>query len=169
VGSLGRWAAGASAPLRPDRDRLAETLEVLHGRLTEHLAAEEQHLLPLAAANPTPAEWAELGREGMAGTPKDQLPRMMGSIMPRLMMPLLAPRAYGRRVYGGTLPHGPDVLGGWPAPATRRQTCRAAHRAVVAPTRVSGTVASPTALKRAVSGACSPRTRRHSRFASDPA
>jgi hypothetical protein len=43
VGSLG---AGVAASLRPDLDRLTETLEVLHGRLTEHLAAEEQTCSP---------------------------------------------------------------------------------------------------------------------------
>jgi hypothetical protein len=120
--ALARWREDAA---EVDRDRLAEALEALHARLTEHLAAEEQHLLPLAGANLTPAEWAQLGEEGMAGLPKDRLPRVFGSIMydadpatikgmlahapllPRLMLPLLAPRAYARyarRVYGGTLP-----------------------------------------------------------------
>ena len=104
---------------------------MLWPRLRERVAAEmaptvelmeQQHV---AAAHLTPAEWAELGQEGMAGTPKDQLPRLFGSIMydadpatvkgmlahapllPRLMLPIVAPRAYARyarRVYGGSLP-----------------------------------------------------------------
>jgi hemerythrin-like domain-containing protein len=120
--ALARWREGAA---ETDRDQLADALEVLHARLTEHLAAEEQNLLPLAAANLTPGEWAQLGEEGMAGLPKKELPMVFGSIMydadpatikgmlahaplvPRLMLPFLAPRAYAkyaRRVYGGTMP-----------------------------------------------------------------
>lgn len=120
--AVARWREGAA---EADRDALADALEVLHARLVEHLAAEEQHLLPLAAANLTPSEWARLGEEGMAGVPRSRLAMVFGSIMydadpatvkgmlahapllPRLMLPLLAPRAYARyarRVYDGSMP-----------------------------------------------------------------
>jgi hemerythrin-like domain-containing protein len=116
--ALARWRAGAA---QIDRDELAGALDRLYGLLLEHLAAEEEHILPLASRSLTEAEWGELGEDGMASQPKDKLPMIFGMIMkdgdpevirgmlanapllPRLLLPFVGPRAYARyarRVYG---------------------------------------------------------------------
>jgi hypothetical protein len=117
-----RWRDGAVAA---DRDQLAEALQQLYAALTEHLAAEEEHILPLASRCLTEAEWAQLGEEGMGGVAKSQLPLVFGMLqyegdpevialmlahaprLPRLVMPILAPRAFRRyasRVHGTATP-----------------------------------------------------------------
>jgi hemerythrin-like domain-containing protein len=116
--ALARWRSDAA---ETDRDQLADALDRLHTLLMEHLAAEEQHILPLAARSLTPAEWGELGEDGMAAQAKSKLPMIFGMIMkdadpeviramlanaplvPRLLLPFVGPRAYrryARRVYG---------------------------------------------------------------------
>jgi iron-sulfur cluster repair protein YtfE (RIC family) len=116
------WRAAAG---EQERDALATALEALLDRITEHLAAEEQHILPLAAAHMSPAEWHRLGEEGMNGLPKRQLPLVVGMVMyradpevirgilahtplvARLLLPRLAPRVYARyaqRLHGTTTP-----------------------------------------------------------------
>jgi hemerythrin-like domain-containing protein len=115
---LDRWRASAA---ETDRDELAGALDRLHALLVEHLAAEEQHILPLASRSLTAKEWGELGEDGMASQPKNKLPMIFGMIMkdgdpevirgmlanaplvPRLMLPFVGPRAYARyarRVHG---------------------------------------------------------------------
>jgi hemerythrin-like domain-containing protein len=116
--ALVRWRAGAA---ETDRDQLAGALDRLHALLVEHLAAEEQHILPLASRSLTEEEWGELGKDGMAAQEKNKLPMIFGMIMkdgdpevikgmlanaplvPRLLLPFIGPRAYAsyaRRVYG---------------------------------------------------------------------
>jgi hypothetical protein len=116
------WRAGAG---EDERGALATAWEQLFARITEHLAAEEQHILPLAAAHMTPAEWRRLGEEGIGGLPRRQLPLVFGMVMyradpevirqmlshapllPRLLMPRLAPRTYARyarRLHGTVTP-----------------------------------------------------------------
>jgi hypothetical protein len=116
--ALARWRSDAA---EADRDQLADALDRLHALLVEHLAAEEQHILPLASRSLTAAEWGELGEDGMAAQPRNKLPTIFGMIMkdgdpevirgmlanapllPRLMLPFVGPRAYARyarRVYG---------------------------------------------------------------------
>jgi hypothetical protein len=116
------WRAGAG---EDERETLAAAWEHLVTRITEHLAAEEQHILPLAAALMTPAEWQRLGEEGIGGLPRRQLPLVFGMVMyradpgvirqmlahaplvPRLLMPRLAPRTYARyarRLHGTATP-----------------------------------------------------------------
>jgi hemerythrin-like domain-containing protein len=116
--TLVRWRTGAT---EADRDQLADALDRLHTLLVEHLAAEEQHILPLAAGSLTAEEWGELGEDGMASQPRNKLPMIFGMIMkdgdpevirgmlanaplvPRLMLPFVGPRAYARyarRVHG---------------------------------------------------------------------
>jgi hemerythrin-like domain-containing protein len=105
------WRAEAGAG---DRDELAAALERMHPLLVEHLAAEEEQILPLASRALTQAEWDELGERGMAAIPKPKLPMVFGMLMaegdpevlramighaplvPRLVVPRIAPRAYGR-------------------------------------------------------------------------
>jgi hemerythrin-like domain-containing protein len=116
--ALARWRTDAA---QADRDELADALDRLHTLLVEHLAAEEQHILPLASRTLTEAEWGELGEDGMASQPKNKLPMIFVMIMkdadpevirgmlanaplaPRLLLPFIGPRAYARyarRVHG---------------------------------------------------------------------
>ena len=120
--ALATWRAGTG---EDEREALATAWEDLLARITEHLAAEEQHILPLAAAHMSPAEWQRLGEEGIGGLPRRQLPLVFGMVMyradpevirqmlshapllPRLLMPRLAPRTYARyarRLHGTTTP-----------------------------------------------------------------
>lgn len=120
--ALASWRSGAGAS---DRATLATALDELVTGLTEHLAAEEAHVLPLAAAHLSASEWGRLGEEGMAGVPKRQLPLVLGMLMygadpqviaqmlahvpllPRLLLPRLGRRAYRRyaiRVHGTATP-----------------------------------------------------------------
>ena len=115
---LPRWRAGADAT---DRDRLAVVLDRLNELLSEHLAAEEERILPLASRCLTQAEWDLLGEEGLAALPKSRFPLVFGMIMSdgdpevvrgilakapraaRLVLPVAAPptyRRYARRLYG---------------------------------------------------------------------
>jgi Hemerythrin HHE cation binding domain len=117
-----RWRNRAEAA---ERDELADVLDQLYVVLEEHLGAEEQHILPLAARWMSTAEWQQLGEEAMAELPKNKLPLLFGMFMyqgdpqvissmlahapvlPRLLMPVLGPRAYARyarRVHGTTKP-----------------------------------------------------------------
>lgn len=122
MAELARWRAGAP---REAREQLALALEEVDAALTEHLAAEEQHLLPIAARHLTEAEWQRLGEEGLGGLRKSQLPLAFGMLqyegdpeviakmlthapaLARLLMPVLAPRAfsrYARKVHGTPTP-----------------------------------------------------------------
>ena len=122
VADLARWRVGAS---ETDREALAAGLDEVDAALVEHLAAEEERLLPIAARHLTPAEWGQLGEEGMGGLKKRQLPLVFGMLQyqgdpeviammlshapapARLLMPFLAPRAFRRyatRVHGTATP-----------------------------------------------------------------
>ncbi|WP_448624095.1 hemerythrin domain-containing protein [Geodermatophilus sp. URMC 64] len=109
--SLARWRDTAGAD---EREQLAGCVERLTALLEEHLAAEEERLLPLAARCLTQQEWDQLGEEGMGGIPKKQLPTVFGMIMKdgdpevirtmlshapppvRVLLPRVAPRLYAR-------------------------------------------------------------------------
>jgi hemerythrin-like domain-containing protein len=109
--ALGPWRAAAGETVR---DRLAGALERMHPLLVEHLGAEEQQILPIAARTLTQAEWDELGERGMAAIPRSKMPMVFGMLMaegdpevlrmmighapllPRVVVPRIAPRAYGR-------------------------------------------------------------------------
>ena len=108
---LPAWlAAAAAAP----GARLAQVLDELCTILEEHLTAEEQQILPLAARHLTEKEWGRLGADGFAQVPKKKLPLIVGMLMyqgdpevigsmlahapapARLVLPVLGPRAYAR-------------------------------------------------------------------------
>ena len=63
VDLLPRFRATASAA---DRDRLADLVDTLYVHLVEHLDAEEERLLPIAARSMTKKEWDALGEAGRA-------------------------------------------------------------------------------------------------------
>lgn len=106
------------------RERLAELFEQLYAVLDEHLAAEEQRLLPIAANYVSQEEWARLGQRG-ADRPFGQQLLLFGSLMyqgdpdvlaqmlshvpwpVRVVLPALGRRAFARRareVYGTPTP-----------------------------------------------------------------
>jgi hemerythrin-like domain-containing protein len=117
-----RWRATATAA---DRDALAQICDALYAGLSEHLDAEEQRLLPIAARTVTLAEWGELGEAGVANVPRKQLPLVLGMFqyegdpavvaqivgeapaLIRLVVPRLARRAFRKHalaVYGTATP-----------------------------------------------------------------
>ncbi|WP_159001102.1 hemerythrin domain-containing protein [Streptomyces sp. SBT349] len=102
-------------------EQLADGLTELGARLTEHLAVEEREILTIVDRYITEKEWHRLGDHAINGLPKRQLPVIFGMLaahaepevvklmlstaplVPRLIMPLLGPRAYAshiKRVYG---------------------------------------------------------------------
>ena len=108
-----------------DRDRLADLFERLYVHLVEHLDAEEQRLLPIAARAMSQSEWDELGEIGRAETPRRQLsltfgmyaydgdPAAVASMLAkapapvRVIVPFLARRAFARHaraVHGTATP-----------------------------------------------------------------
>lgn len=72
-----RWQATARAV---DRDELARLLDELYVSLAEHLEAEEERLLPIAARTVTEAEWHRLGEVGVQKLRKQDLPLVLGMI-----------------------------------------------------------------------------------------
>ncbi|MCT9931853.1 hemerythrin domain-containing protein [Planotetraspora sp. A-T 1434] len=123
-----RLAAWRRKPSAVYGTELADSLEKLGTRLAEHLATEERDVLPLVPDYVTAEEWHELGDHAIKGLPKNKLPIIFGMLaslaepevvtlmlsavplVPRLIMPLLGPRAYARhaqRVYERSQP--PDA------------------------------------------------------------
>ena len=74
---LGQWRRTAGAT---ERDRMAELYDELYAALAEHLDAEEQRLLPIAARSVTQEEWERMGAAARAGTPKDKQFVVLGMI-----------------------------------------------------------------------------------------
>jgi hemerythrin-like domain-containing protein len=71
------WAGTASAA---DRDRIAGLLDTLYSHLAEHLDAEEERLLPIAARTMTQAEWAAIGRHARSRTRRSEEMLTLGMI-----------------------------------------------------------------------------------------
>ncbi|MDX2816171.1 hemerythrin domain-containing protein [Streptomyces sp. PA03-5A] len=116
--SLVRWRRNAAAS---DRDQLAAALRALGEELTAHLAVEETEVLPIVDRYITAAEWHALGDHAINGLPKRKLPIVFGMLaslaepavvtlmlasaplVPRIIMPVLGPRAFAshaRKIYG---------------------------------------------------------------------
>jgi hemerythrin-like domain-containing protein len=75
---LPAWAAS------PDGDNTSALVSVLtkvSSALDEHLAEEEQRVLPLAARHITQEEWGQLGERGMASLPRDRIMVLLGYIL----------------------------------------------------------------------------------------
>ncbi|MGW1530273.1 hemerythrin domain-containing protein [Streptomyces sp. NPDC002159] len=117
---LSAWRATAHGG-----DQLADALEGLLSVLLDHMALEEQTILPLAAEHVTAAEWDQMGQHGMEKSPKKTLPLTFGMVMyegdpevvkavlahapllARLLMPIIGPRLYAshaKRVHGTSNP-----------------------------------------------------------------
>lgn len=107
------------------RDRLADLVDTLYVHLAEHLDAEEQRLLPIAARTLTQAEWDRLGEIGRSTSPKGYGMLVMGMFLHdggpdgaavmlaqaprpvRWLVPKLARRAFRKhalRVHGTATP-----------------------------------------------------------------
>ncbi len=107
------------------RDRLADTLDTLYAHLAEHLDAEEERLLPIAARTLTLEEWHAIGERARRQTPRSELfltfgmfqhdgdpevlARMLAKAPPpvRRLVPALARRAFRRhalRIHGTATP-----------------------------------------------------------------
>ncbi len=63
-----------------ERDRMAALYDDLYVALAEHLDAEEQRLLPIAARSVSQAEWERMGETARAGTPKEATFLVFGAI-----------------------------------------------------------------------------------------
>jgi hemerythrin-like domain-containing protein len=113
--------AWRKAPSTERGTELADSLERLGAVLTEHLAIEEKEVLPIAPEYVSAKEWHQMGDHAIKGLPKSKLPIIFGMLasyaepdvvkllispaplVPRLIMPILGPRAYARharQVYG---------------------------------------------------------------------
>jgi hemerythrin-like domain-containing protein len=122
--ALGQWRDSASAETR---DALADGVDQLIQLLREHLALEEERVVPLIETYITADEYRLLSTEGGADTPPEQLPVIFGMIMyegvpevieniiaemPAEVQPVikdLAPKAYAayaEKVYGTSTPPG---------------------------------------------------------------
>jgi hemerythrin-like domain-containing protein len=101
------------AEAAPDvRDRLADVLDTLYVHLVEHLDAEEERLLPIAARTVTQAEWDAIGEHAEAEAPRskrslafgmfqyDGDPEVVAGMLSRAPAPVrwLVPRL-GRRAF----------------------------------------------------------------------
>jgi len=117
---LPAWRATARGGME-----LARAFENLFIVLTEHLATEEQRILPLAEKYITAAEWKSIGNHGMNVFSKKELPLCFGLAMyeadldvvkgvladaplpARLLIPFVAPRVFAshaKRVHGTATP-----------------------------------------------------------------
>ena len=68
-----RCARLAGGRRHATRDRLADTLDTLYAHLAEHLDAEEDRLLPIAARALTLEEWQAIGERARRQTPRSEL------------------------------------------------------------------------------------------------
>lgn len=115
---LTSWRAKAEAATGDD---LADSLHRLGRQLDEHLTIEEEKVLSIVHEYIRADEWHKIGEHAINGLSKKKLPIIFGllasiaepevvtlmlapaPLMPRLIMPILGPRAYAshaKRVYG---------------------------------------------------------------------
>lgn len=113
------------APTAARTAELAALYEEHHAVLLEHLDAEENELLPIAARSLTQLEWHGLGERAMAGNSRSDMPLIFGMLaygadpvvlagmvanaplLLRLLVPTLGRRAFRKhalRVHGTSTP-----------------------------------------------------------------
>ncbi|MFH7341074.1 hemerythrin domain-containing protein [Streptomyces sp. KHY 26] len=116
-----RLAFWRDLPTSKNGEQLAVTLEQLGLVLTEHLGIEEKDVLSIVPEYVTAKEWHDLGDHAINALPKSKLPIVFGMLasladdetvklmlstaplVPRLLMPVVGPKAYARharKVYG---------------------------------------------------------------------
>lgn len=121
-GIRSRWAATACTA---DRDRIADLLDILYSNLAEHLDAEEERLLPIAARAMKRVEWEAIGQHARRQTRRSEETLTLGMIQHdadpavlarmlstapapvRWLLPRLARRAFRRyalRIHGTATP-----------------------------------------------------------------
>jgi len=76
-GQVASWAADPSSA---NRDVVADTCDSATALLEEHLSAEEQEILPVAARAISQSEWDEIGERAMGALPKDKKMLVLGTI-----------------------------------------------------------------------------------------
>jgi iron-sulfur cluster repair protein YtfE (RIC family) len=117
-----RAAMFRTDPVAEKREAFAAAVAELDAALGEHMADEEEYILPLVEQHLTVAEWEQLGERGRASIPKDRLLVQLGWILEGLEpeqrreflqnMPIMARIAWRlagrrkfeqerRRIYGG--------------------------------------------------------------------
>ncbi|MER7282810.1 hemerythrin domain-containing protein [Dactylosporangium sp. NPDC000244] len=95
------WRASAAAA---DRDRLADVVARISKVTDEHLADEEEHVLPLIREHITPSEWQAFELRGHASIPPEKALVFLG-------IGLQDATDHERAQFTGGLP--PEVLGFW--------------------------------------------------------
>ncbi|GAA1391702.1 hypothetical protein GCM10009613_34700 [Pseudonocardia kongjuensis] len=68
-------------PTESERAQLADRLEALPPVLEEHLAAEEEMILPMIDRHLTAAEWANVGNQGLSTLPRSRVPVVIGMLL----------------------------------------------------------------------------------------
>ncbi|EME22981.1 hemerythrin domain-containing protein [Rhodococcus triatomae] len=76
-----RAAAFETSASRADGEAWAGTVSALFTELDGHLREEETHILPLAEANMTVAEWELLGERGRGSVPADRQLILLGFLL----------------------------------------------------------------------------------------
>ncbi|HEY5788846.1 MAG TPA: hemerythrin domain-containing protein [Microlunatus sp.] len=76
--ALDRWETEARPAVG---EEVAATIDELREALIEHLDDEELYILPLAARNLSPTEWAALGHHGTSEMDKADLPILFGMVL----------------------------------------------------------------------------------------
>jgi iron-sulfur cluster repair protein YtfE (RIC family) len=76
--ALPRWESEARPAVS---EEVAATFDELRVALLEHLADEEEHILPIAARCVTQEEWNQLGEHGLDKVEKSQLPLLFGAML----------------------------------------------------------------------------------------
>jgi hypothetical protein len=97
-----RAAAFRTSPTPEKREAFAAAVAELDAALREHMADEEQYVLPLVEEHITVAEWHALGERGRASIPRDRLLVHLGWILDGLP-------AAERREFLRTMPVGARV------------------------------------------------------------
>ena len=72
--------AWRDSPTADTRDALAHAVDQFLAALTEHLALEEERVVPLIGKHITQAEWDLVAQEGGAEFPPDTLPTIFGMV-----------------------------------------------------------------------------------------
>lgn len=99
------WTTSANAEAG---ERMAERIDAVLPVLVDHLAEEEQLLLPIVAANVTKPEWDKLAEHGMSSIPPKRRLVILGHIMEetddsertRFLLNVPAPARLAYRIIG---------------------------------------------------------------------